>query len=105
MDEAQAHPGVFLVSDPKKENFSDENINSLDSYQKSKTCQTLENSLVDHKEVPPGRHSAVPGRPACEPSESSPSWMRTLQLFGSSCLKRLVLDLSLVFRGWGGRQK
>nr|XP_036862625.1 RNA helicase Mov10l1 isoform X2 [Manis javanica] len=53
MDEAQAHPGVFLVSDPKKENFSDENINSLDSYQKSKTCQTLENSLVDHKEVPP----------------------------------------------------
>ncbi|KAK2500261.1 hypothetical protein MC885_018589 [Smutsia gigantea] len=53
LDEAQIHPGMSLISVTKKENFSDENINSLDSYQKSKTCQMLESSLVDNKQVPP----------------------------------------------------
>ncbi|XP_069346579.1 RNA helicase Mov10l1 [Eulemur rufifrons] len=55
LDEAQAGPAVSFVSVPEKEkNLSDENINSLNSYRKHKTCPTPESSVVDNRNVSPG---------------------------------------------------
>uniref|UniRef100_A0A8C4MV14 RNA helicase Mov10l1 n=1 Tax=Equus asinus asinus TaxID=83772 RepID=A0A8C4MV14_EQUAS len=55
LDKDQTCPVASIVSVPEKEkNFSDENVNSLDSYRKNKTYQT-ENSLVNSREVSPGR--------------------------------------------------
>ncbi|XP_014648792.1 PREDICTED: putative helicase Mov10l1 [Ceratotherium simum simum] len=54
LDKAQMCPVVSLVSVPEKEkNFSDENINSSDSYRKNNTCQTVESSLVNSREASP----------------------------------------------------
>ncbi|XP_023487461.1 RNA helicase Mov10l1 isoform X1 [Equus caballus] len=53
LDKDQTCPVASIVSVPEKEkNFSDENVNSLDSYRKNKTYQT-ENSLVNSREVSP----------------------------------------------------
>uniref|UniRef100_A0A8C5UU19 RNA helicase Mov10l1 n=1 Tax=Microcebus murinus TaxID=30608 RepID=A0A8C5UU19_MICMU len=55
LEEAQACPVVSFVSVPEKgKNLLDENINSLNSYRKNKTCQTPESSLVDNRNVSPG---------------------------------------------------
>ncbi|XP_045410664.1 RNA helicase Mov10l1 [Lemur catta] len=55
LDEAQAGPAVSFVSLPEKEkNLSDENINSLNSYRKNKTCPTPESRVVDNGNVSPG---------------------------------------------------
>uniref|UniRef100_A0A2K6GNN1 RNA helicase n=1 Tax=Propithecus coquereli TaxID=379532 RepID=A0A2K6GNN1_PROCO len=54
LDEAQACPVVSFVSVPEKKNLSDENINSINSYRKNKTCQTPESSLVDNRNDSPG---------------------------------------------------
>uniref|UniRef100_A0A8C9A6V4 RNA helicase n=1 Tax=Prolemur simus TaxID=1328070 RepID=A0A8C9A6V4_PROSS len=54
LDEAQAGPAVSFVSLPEKKNLSDENINSLNSYRKNKTCPTPESRVVDNRNVSPG---------------------------------------------------
>ncbi|MBV96192.1 RNA helicase Mov10l1, partial [Eschrichtius robustus] len=54
LDEIQTCPEVSLVAVPEKEkNFADENINSLDSCRKNRTCQTLESGLVNNREASP----------------------------------------------------
>ncbi|XP_039091687.1 RNA helicase Mov10l1 isoform X2 [Hyaena hyaena] len=54
LHKGQTCPAGSLVPVPEKEkNFSDENVNSLDSYQKSKTSQASESSSGNSKGVSP----------------------------------------------------
>lgn len=56
LHKGQTCPAGSLVPVPEKEkNFSDENVNSLDSYQKSKTSQASESSSGNSKGDSPGR--------------------------------------------------
>lgn len=55
LEKTQKCPVGSLVPIPKKEkNFSDENTDSLESYQKNTTCQASE-SGVNRRDVSPGR--------------------------------------------------
>ncbi|KAF5926053.1 hypothetical protein HPG69_016760, partial [Diceros bicornis minor] len=89
LDKAQVCPVVSLVSVPEKEkNFSDENINSSDSYRKNNTCQTVESGLVNSREASPddcsckgengGEEKSLSRRQVTEAGELIPPGGRTL---------------------------
>ena len=95
---------MSCVSVPEKKNFSDENINSLDSYSKNKTYQT-ESSLVNSREVSPnncackgenGEEKSVSRKQVTEAGRLIPPGGGTLVLIvcdakDSGCCKELLL--------------
>ncbi|GAB5574380.1 RNA helicase Mov10l1 isoform X4 [Prionailurus iriomotensis] len=53
LDKGQTCPAGSLVPIPEKKNFSDKNIDFLDSHQKNKTSQASESSLVNNGDISP----------------------------------------------------
>ncbi|XP_023443066.2 RNA helicase Mov10l1 [Dasypus novemcinctus] len=62
LDNDQTCPVMAFVTDPGKKTFPDGNINSLNSYRINKTCEILESSLVNSREVPPDDCTCTRGK-------------------------------------------